>query len=249
MAGLWSMAARSAQLDRLRRRLDERRSVNGGVRVDPGRGGVVAMAALAVLVATAAVCWVLASRPQRLPVAASVLTSPAASLVPGGSLTSPISQPAAASTGTGAAQQLVVDVVGKVHRPGVYRLAPGSRVEDAVTAAGGVLAGVDPVSVNLARKLTDGEQVVIGQQPAPAPAAPASAGSTAGSARPAGPVDLNSATAAELDGLPGVGPVLAQRIVDWRTQHGRFDSVDQLRKVSGIGDAKFNDLKALVTAG
>ena len=121
----------------------------------------------------------------------------------------------------------------------------GSRVTDAVAAAGGMLTGVDPTTVNLARKLSDGEQLVIGR---PAAAAPAGTAASTG-ADPSGPVDLNSATVAQLDALPGVGPVLAQRIVDWRSQHGRFDSVTQLSSVSGIGDAKFADLAPLVTVG
>ena len=144
---------------------------------------------------------------------------------------------------------LVVDVVGKVRRPGLYRVPPGSRVDDAVAAAGGVLPGVDPATVNLARKLTDGEQLVIGLPIGAATPATPVASASGGPGAAAQPVDLNSATMGQLDGLPGVGPVLAQRIVDWRTQHGRFDSVDQLRKVSGIGDAKYQTLKSLVTVG
>ncbi|MDQ2839151.1 MAG: ComEA family DNA-binding protein, partial [Actinomycetota bacterium] len=160
--------------------------------------------------------------------------------------------PVGRSTASSALPELVVDVVGKVHRPGLYRLPPGSRVDDAIVAAGGVLAGVDPLSVNLARKLSDGEQLAIGLAtvaPAPPDSLSSTGGDPAGTGPAAGPIDLNAATASQLDTLPGVGPVLAQRIVDWRTQHGRFDSVDQLQDVSGIGDAKFADLKSLVTAG
>jgi competence protein ComEA len=153
-----------------------------------------------------------------------------------------------------------VDVAGKVRHPGVYRLPAGARVQDAVMAAGGMAAGVDPVSVNLARKLTDGEQLVIGLVPAPEPAISGAGGSaggssiggggsagSAGSAGVAAPVDLNTATVEQLDALPGVGPVLAQRIVDWRTQHGRFDAVGQLSDVTGIGASKLADLTPLVT--
>jgi competence protein ComEA len=157
----------------------------------------------------------------------------------------------------------VVDVAGKVRHPGVYRLPPGARVQDAVTAAGGMAAGVDPVSVNLARRLTDGEQLVIGLPAPPEPAisgaggaasrsggGPAGSGGSAGGGGPAGrgPVDLNTASVEQLDALPGVGPVLAQRILDWRSQHGRFDTVDQLSDVAGIGAAKLADLTPLVTA-
>ncbi|MGI8667183.1 MAG: helix-hairpin-helix domain-containing protein [Jatrophihabitans sp.] len=171
----------------------------------------------------------------------------------GGSLASPLVP--ASSAGT-SAPLLVVEVVGKVHRPGVYRLPIGSRVNDAVSAAGGLLSGVDPISVNLARKLADGELLAIGLPLVPGVPGTAQTGSEAGSsgaggASPAGGglVDLNSATVSQLDALPGVGPVLAQRIVDWRTQHGRFDHIDQLQSVSGIGDAKYADLKPLVSLG
>jgi competence protein ComEA len=193
------------------------------------------MVLVALLVAIAAGCWVWAGRPHQLPAGpADPVVAGSASPVSGPLLSSV--SPRATSSPTGV---LVVDVVGRVHRPGVYRLPAGSRVTDAVAAAGGVLAGVDPATVNLARKLSDGEQLVIGASAAAAPTG-------SGSADPSGPVDLNSATVAQLDALPGVGPVLAQRIVDWRTQHGRFDSVAQLRSVSGIGDAKFGDLAPLV---
>ena len=137
---------------------------------------------------------------------------------------------------------VVVDVVGKVSNPGVYRLPSGSRVADAVQAAGGVLPGVDLSALNLAAPLSDGEQVAVG-----VPGAPAVAAAGTGSGAGAGPVNLNTASAAQLDALPGVGPVLAQHILDWRTAHGQFTSVDQLREVSGIGEAKFADLKPLVT--
>ncbi len=132
---------------------------------------------------------------------------------------------------------LVVDVEGKVRRPGLVRVPEGSRVDDALRAAGGVLPGVSTASLNLAQKLTDGQQVLVGLQPAP--------GSPGGGAT-GGLLDLNLASAQDLDGLPGIGPVLAQRIVDWRTEHGRFASVDQLREVSGIGEAKYSSLKSKV---
>jgi competence protein ComEA len=136
--------------------------------------------------------------------------------------------------------------VGKVHHPGVVRLASGSRVEDALRDAGGALPGVDLSSLNLARKVTDGEQIAVGVTGVLADSAPPG-GSDSASGAPSAAIDLNAASVAQLDTLPGVGPVLAQRIVDWRTAHGRFDSVDQLREVSGIGPSRFDDLKALVT--
>ncbi|MDX6352121.1 MAG: competence protein ComEA [Streptomyces sp.] len=143
---------------------------------------------------------------------------------------------AGARTGAG----VVVDVAGKVRRPGVRKLPAGARVADAVKAAGGALPGADTSGLNLARVLADGEQVVVG---APAPA-PGPSGSAPG---PTAPVSLSTATPEQLETLPGVGPVLAQHIIDYRTQHGGFTSIDQLNEVTGIGDRRFADLKPLVT--
>ncbi|MDQ0842738.1 competence protein ComEA [Streptomyces sp. V1I6] len=138
---------------------------------------------------------------------------------------------------------IVVDVSGKVRRPGVLELPAGSRVADALEAAGGVKPGTDLTGLNRARVLSDGEQVVVG-----APAPPTTGGSAAGSAAgpAAGPISLNSATAEQLETLPGVGPVLAQHIIDHRMQNGGFRSIDELRDVNGIGDRRFDDLRNLV---
>ncbi|WP_374284645.1 helix-hairpin-helix domain-containing protein [Streptomyces sp. UNOB3_S3] len=149
------------------------------------------------------------------------------------------------------ARSVVVDVAGKVRRPGVQRLPPGSRVEDALEAAGGARPEADTTGLNRARVLMDGELITVGT-PAPAPAlggpASASGGGTSppGGGAGAGPVSLNSATLQQLDSLPGVGPVLAQHILDYRTQHGGFRSVTDLRHVNGIGARRFTDLKPLV---
>ena len=132
---------------------------------------------------------------------------------------------------------LVVQVVGRVNKPGIVRLPQGSRVADAVAAAGGLTRRTDPASVNLARLVVDGEQIVI--------ANPSAAGTQSSGSRGA-LLDLNTATAEQLEGLPGVGPVLAQRIVEQRTRIGRFASVEDLRQVSGIGAKKFADLSPLV---
>ncbi|MFC9126739.1 helix-hairpin-helix domain-containing protein [Streptomyces sp. NPDC057099] len=166
--------------------------------------------------------------------------------------------PAGAAKATGAAGQpeIVVDVGGKVREPGIHRLPSGSRVADALRAAGGVKPGTNTDGLNRARFLVDGEQVVVGG-PAPAAgtgagtgaggtAAGGPAGGAAGGAMPAAPVSLNMATADQLDTLPGVGPVLAQHIIDYRTRHGGFRSVDELREVNGIGDRRFADLRNLV---
>ncbi|WP_265568823.1 ComEA family DNA-binding protein [Streptomyces hygroscopicus] len=151
--------------------------------------------------------------------------------------------------GTGAgAGAVVVDVSGKVRAPGLQRLPAGSRVADALRAAGGVSPGTDTDGLNRARLLVDGEQIVVG---GPAPlagpdtAVPAAGGSVAGAA-PATPVSLSTATVDQLDALSGVGPVLARHIVDYRSQHGGFRSVDELRDVNGIGERRFADLRKLV---
>ncbi|RLP75905.1 ComEA family DNA-binding protein, partial [Micromonospora sp. BL4] len=143
------------------------------------------------------------------------------------------------------AAEVVVAVAGKVRKPGLVRLPAGSRLADAVQAAGGALPGVDVALLNPARKVTDGELIVVGVTPPPPAAA---AGPAAGGAAPAGgPLNLNTATLAQLDALPGVGPVLAQRILTHRDQHGGFKSVGDLRQVDGIGDARYEQLKDLVT--
>ncbi|MGX1883747.1 helix-hairpin-helix domain-containing protein [Streptomyces sp. NPDC055287] len=143
--------------------------------------------------------------------------------------------------------RIVVDVSGKVRQPGLQRLPAGSRVADALRAAGGVKAGADTAGLNRARLLMDGEQVVVGV-PAPPGAGPAagSGGATGASGGTAAPVGLNTATAEQLETLPGVGPVLAQHIIDYRTENGGFRSVEELRDVKGIGDRRFADLQPLV---
>jgi competence protein ComEA len=139
---------------------------------------------------------------------------------------------------------LVVDVAGAVRRPGLYRLPSGSRIADAIARAGGMSRQAAPASVNLAAPLADGEQVLV---PSLAAGAAGTAAAAAGTASPAAPVDLNSATVEQLDALPGVGPVTAQKIVDYRTAHGPFTSVDDLDAIPGIGPARIENLRGLVT--
>ena len=141
---------------------------------------------------------------------------------------------------TSTAATIVVHVVGEVTAPGVVQLPAGSRVTDAVEAAGGPTTGADLGALNLARTLADGEQVRV---PAPGEAPVAAAGAAAPGP---GPVDLNAATVADLDALPGIGPVLAERIVTWRTANGRFTRVAELAEVAGIGPAVLADLESLV---
>lgn len=150
---------------------------------------------------------------------------------------------AASLTSSTTEKAIVVSVVGQVARPGLVTLSEGARVADALREAGGPVPGVDVSALNLARRLADGEQIYVGIPPPPG-ADPAPAGAPAVVDK----VDLNSATLADLDTLPGVGPVTAQRIVDWRTEHGRFASVDQLREIDGIGPSRFARLKDMVVA-
>ena len=155
----------------------------------------------------------------------------------------PLPLPPAAGAGvTGLpSSRVVVDVVGAVRRPGLYRLAHGSRIADALTRAGGATAKADLAQVNLAAPLADGEQVVVPRRGAGV--AGGVAGSVAGAAAP---VLLSTATLEQLDSLPGIGPVTAQKILDYREQHGAFQSVDELDAVPGIGPKRLDQLHELV---
>jgi competence protein ComEA len=149
--------------------------------------------------------------------------------------------PARASP-SAAARRLVVDVVGAVRRPGLVRLPEGSRVADAIARAGGLRRGAERAGVNFAAPVSDGQQVLVPERGA---GLAAGAGESAGSPS-AGPVSLSSATAEQLDALPGVGPVTAEKIVAYRQQHGAFRSVDELDAISGIGPSRIADLRGLV---
>ena len=142
-----------------------------------------------------------------------------------------------------AAKLLVVDVAGAVRHAGLYRLRSGSRIDDAVAAAGGPTAKARLDSVNLAAPIADGEQIVVPRRGAAVSvgASPPAAGSS-----PSAPLDLNSATLEQLESLPGIGPVTAQKILDYRQEHGAFSSVDELDAVPGIGPARMDTLRDLV---
>ena len=171
----------------------------------------------------------------------------------------PTQDPVEPGTSVGAtpsAAGVVVHVLGAVRKPGLVTLAAGSRVQDAIAAAGGLAAKADPGELNLAQAVTDGQQIVVGTKKKPAgevrngTAGGSSGGAGAGgsgSGGPGRPVDLNTASQAELEELPGVGPVLSQRILDWRAQHGRFTTVDELGEVSGVGEKTFAQLQPKVT--
>nr|WP_239522659.1 helix-hairpin-helix domain-containing protein [Geodermatophilus sabuli] len=212
------------------------RAPGAAVRLDPGRRGAWALwaAGLIAAVLVAVLTWV--DRPQVQPAP----DAPARQSTPAPPGTAPATPSVGAVPGT--STPVVVSVVGLVARPGLVTLPGGSRVADAVASAGGLLPEADPASVNLAAVVTDGQQIAVG-----VPGAAPVAGSTpATGAAATGPVDLNAATAADLDALPGIGPVLAQRIVDHRAQHGRFTTVEQLDDVAGIGPAIYADLAELV---
>ncbi|MFC0314139.1 helix-hairpin-helix domain-containing protein [Gordonia phosphorivorans] len=174
----------------------------------------------------------------------------------------PDGPPSATSPGT----EIVVSVAGLVHKPGLVRLAPNSRVAQALERAGGTRAQADVLSLNLAQILHDGDQVLVGTREHGAASVrsavvssgggPATGGGAAGDGARGGrapvaaaKVDLNTATVAQLDTLPGVGPVTAQAIIAWREQHGGFTSVDQLAEVDGIGPARLAKLRDAVTVG
>jgi competence protein ComEA len=197
----------------------------------------VALLALAALVGGGLV-WARAAPRLAGPTAGRESVAPADQTLP---RAAPDTSATAASSG-----QLAVHVAGRVRRPGLVRLPAGSRVHDAIRAAGGVTAGADLNAVNLARKLTDGEQIRV---PAPGdPAPPPDAATTPGSlgGTPSAPLDLNTATPEQLDTLPGVGEVTAKRIVAYRSAHP-FTTVDELLEVPGIGQRRFEQLKDLVT--
>jgi len=211
-------------LDELQRRL-------------PARPGVVLIALLVTGMGVVGVLLLRPARPITVPSLPTVVPAPAEPAAtpdrPGG------------TDGRGGDEEVVVDVAGAVARPGLVRLRGGDRVADAVAAAGGATTDADPAGLNQARLVADGEQVRVPRVGEPAPPAPAPGGPAAASAA-AGPVDLNRATATELDVLPGVGPATAAAIVTWRDQNGRFRQVEDLLEVPGIGPTRLERLRPLV---
>ncbi|MDV6262091.1 ComEA family DNA-binding protein [Rhodococcoides yunnanense] len=225
-------------------------------RVDPGRQGAIALAAAGVFVVLVAAFAVFRDAPTPAP--APPLAVVASDTKDSDVLAEPVPSVEA---------ELVVSVVGLVVQPGLVRLQPGSRIADAIAAAGGPVEGADLLALNMAARVADGDQIVVGVVPPQAPPPVSGTSSTQGVAvgggmvdggvpadLPAGSplggtVDLNAATVAELDALPGVGPVTATSIVSWRETNGRFISVDQLAEVDGIGPGRLAKIRDLVHIG
>lgn len=160
-----------------------------------------------------------------------------------------ITTPTPRPTATGVI--LVVDVRGAIARPGVYRLPGGSRVEDALALAGGTVDGAETRGLNLARRLADGEQInipTLAEATQTVAAVPVrGVGVPTLTKTPIGKININLASVQELDALPGIGPALGQRIVEYREQNGPFKSIEELKKVRGIGDVLFKEIEGLVT--
>jgi competence protein ComEA len=212
-------------------------------RVSIGMGPLAVVAAI-VAVGLAVTCWWLLRGDSH------ELAAPVAVSTPRAALVQPSGAPgtsAATSAGPGvpavspSATKVVVDVAGKVRRPGIAVLRSGARIVDAIRAAGGVRPGVDLSALNLAQVLTDGQQIVVGG-PAPPVASSAVSGSPVATL-----VNLNTADETTLESLPEVGPVTAQAIITWRTEHGGFSAVSQLLDIDGIGDATLAKLTPFVT--
>jgi len=231
----------------------------GGTRVDPGRRGVLTLVVVGLIAVVVTAFVVMRQRPVAHPVPplASVQTTPSPGAPTTGEL--PAAPEVDAPVNGGGTGELVVSVVGLVHRGGLVRLPEGARVADAVAAAGGAREGADLTGLNLAQRVRDGDQILVGAAPRDGgvpelgSATISGSGTVSGAEDPApgtgttGKVDLNSATEAQLDALPGVGPVTARAILNWRTANGSFTAIDQLAEVDGIGPARLARLRDQVT--
>lgn len=212
------------------------------------RGELIGVVAVLALALSGAGLWYSRSLPKPVEISAQPGASPAGAETPSpGAGLAPASGPSASPSPSPAT--LVVHVAGWVRNPGVYEFRQGDRVIDAVHAAGGFRRDADQDALNLAALLTDGEQVLVPQSaPSGAVAAdPGSGSTTAGGSTPGALININTASATDLETLPGIGEVIGQRIVDYRTQNGPFATVDQLEDVSGIGPSILAEIHDLVT--
>ncbi|MFC7329609.1 helix-hairpin-helix domain-containing protein [Marinactinospora rubrisoli] len=208
-----------------------------------GYAGVRALV-LVCVVAVLVTCWFMLRSRARPEEAPPLPDAAVPSVAAGAAPSAPVPAADASPTPVG---EVVVHVGGEVERPGVVTLPAGSRVADAVEAAGGVDDGAETGLLNLARLLVDGEQILVGVTPSPNPPAPGPASVPDPGGTAAGvPLDLNTATLEQLDALPGIGPVLAERILAHRTTSGGFRTVEQLQDVTGIGERRFAELRDLV---
>lgn len=243
-------AGRSPEwLDAVRDRLPPVARPAGLARLGLERVHLAVIVLVVVIGVIGATVLFLLARPEVVPIEPELLAT-GTPIATGTPTAPPATEPSTAeSPPPGQPAAIVVHVAGLVVRPGIVELPAGSRVVDAIEAAGGATPDADLTPINLARILADGEQVLVTADPPPPQAAPPAAPQGAGSAppAPAGPVNLNTATAADLDTLPGIGPALAGRILEWRAQNGRFTTIDELREVAGIGEQRFAQLEPLVT--
>jgi competence protein ComEA len=201
---------------------------------------------LGVTLVLAGVAWWMLRSPGVPTEARLPLAAPAAAAESAASTSIGAAPPAPPAPSTTAA--VFVHVTGAVRAPGVYELRPGQRVADAIDAAGGALANADPNALNLAAPLADGDRIAVpAAGEASTPAGHSHAASATDAAGATGPVDLNTAAAAELDSLPGIGPATAAAIIEHRAEHGPFATVDDLDAVPGIGPAKLDAIRDLVT--